>query len=147
MASEPQLTPLKRIAHPLGDVFHGIKVDEPSYAGFGEAYFTTVHVGAVKGWKRHTRMVMNLVVVCGIVRFVLYDKHDPQAQAADALTFTLSPDTREDYARLTVPPGWWMAFQGRGRGLNLILNFASISHDPHEAENRALDAFPFDWCS
>ena len=40
----------------------------------------------------------------------------------------------QHYQRLTVPPGIWVAFSGEGPGENIVLNIASIPHDPVEAE-------------
>jgi dTDP-4-dehydrorhamnose 3,5-epimerase len=132
----PFVTPLKRIANPKGDLLHALKCSDAGYAGFGEAYFTTVHQGVRKGWKQHTRMQMNLVVPVGRVRFHLRD---------EARGTTTHHDLGEDaYARLTVPPGQWMAFEGLGAGLNLVLNLASIEHDPGEAMNRPLEDWPLD---
>jgi dTDP-4-dehydrorhamnose 3,5-epimerase len=135
-------TPLRRIAVPKGDVLHAIKATDDSYAGFGEAYFSMVDAGAVKGWKRHRRMVMNLVVPMGAVRFVACDR---DAGAETFESFVLSPDAPETYGRLTVQPGLWLAFQGLARPSSLILNFASIVHDPHEADNLPLEAIPWAW--
>jgi dTDP-4-dehydrorhamnose 3,5-epimerase len=135
----PFLTPLRRIATPGGDVMHAIKAVEDSFVGFGEAYFSTVEMGAVKGWKRHNQMTLNLVVPVGAVEFIV---HDPEAAEEQRFRcFTIGPD--ENYARLTVPPGLWMAFTGRKVGLNLVLNVASIGHDPDEADRADLDAFPW----
>ncbi len=131
------VTPLRRIAVPDGDVFHGLRHDDEDFAGFGEAYFTTVAHGAVKGWRRHRRMVMNLLVPAGRVRFVV-------AEDGAQTQFDLAPEP-DRYGRLTVPPGCWLAFQGLTRTTNLILNIASIGHDPSEAETRPLDAFARDW--
>ncbi|QBE64016.1 dTDP-4-dehydrorhamnose 3,5-epimerase [Pseudoduganella lutea] len=128
------LTPLARIAHPKGDVYHALKATDEGYAGFGEAYFTTVLHGVTKGWKQHTRMVMNLVVVAGEVTFHLHD-----AGTGRTASHTLGEG---NYARLTVPPGWWMAFTGTGAGTNLVCNLASIAHDPAEARNVDLSTFP-----
>ena len=138
-------TPLRRIAVAKGDVLHAVKQSDPTYAGFGEAYFTMIDPGAVKGWKRHTRMVMNLVVPMGAVRFVVHDPEQAEGAPDRFQSFVLSPDSAERYGRLTVQPGLWLAFQGVGSGPNLILNFASIAHDPQEADNAALEAIAWDW--
>ena len=57
-----------------GKVLHGIKKDSDVFAGFGEAYFSTVNFNTIKGWKKHNRMIMNLIVPVGSVRFYLYDE-------------------------------------------------------------------------
>ena len=66
------LTPLKQITHPKGDIFHAMKASDDGFSGFGEAYFSTVNQGEVKGWKKHTEMTLNLVVVIGEIEFVVF---------------------------------------------------------------------------
>ena len=67
----PLLTTLRRIATPNGDVLHGMKASDPGYNGFAEAYFSMVLQGAVKGWKRHFEMTLNLVCIVGGGLFVI----------------------------------------------------------------------------
>ncbi|RUM69071.1 MAG: dTDP-4-dehydrorhamnose 3,5-epimerase [Sulfurospirillum sp.] len=130
------LTPLKRIRHPKGDVFHGMKKSDDGYAGFGEAYFSTVNKDDIKGWKKHTLMTLNLVVPVGAIKFVVYDEADKSF-----FTQTLSP---ENYQRLTVKPGAWVAFKGVGE-YNMLLNLANLEHDPDEAVNIALEEIDYAW--
>jgi dTDP-4-dehydrorhamnose 3,5-epimerase len=121
-------------------VRHGLKAGDAEFAGFGEAYFSSVDQGAVKGWKRHNRMTLNLIVVLGEVRFIVLDETSGERWA-----FQPGPDGSDGYGRLTVPPGLWMAFGGAGPGQNLLLNLASIEHDPAEADARPLDEFAWRW--
>ena len=130
----------RRIAHPQGDILHVMKASSTGYAGFGEAYFTTVLPGAIKGWKRHREMTLNLVVAAGRVRFVVVAK-----QQAMPRTFVLGPGAVHE--RLTVPPGCWLAFQGLADQPSLVLNIADIEHRPDEAENRDLESIAFAWDS
>ena len=128
------LTPLKQIHHPKGDVFHAMKKSDVGFDGFGEAYFSTIHQGDIKGWKKHTRMTLNLVVPIGEIEFIIYN---------DKEFFTVKLSSR-NYQRLTVPSGLWMAFRGVGES-NMLLNLASLEHDPEEAINQPLDAIPYAW--
>lgn len=126
-------TTLKRIQHPKGDIYHALKNNEISYAGFGEAYFTTIITGEIKGWKKHKAMIMNVVVPLGMVRFHVHD---------ETKSSTVSYDIgRSNYSRLTIPPGYWVAFEGLDSGINLVLNIASEEHNPNEAENLSLETF------
>jgi dTDP-4-dehydrorhamnose 3,5-epimerase len=134
LACGATITPLRRILNPKGDVFHGLKVSEDSFKGFGEAYFSSVHSGVIKGWKRHREMTLNLIVPTGTIEFYLYSGDGSNGESV------CLGDSR--YARLTVPPGIWMAFQGIGEGLNLLLNVANIPHDPDEAVNVPLEQLP-----
>lgn len=135
-----QITPLRIIDGPNGQVYHALKATDPSFAGFGEAYFSTVLPGARKGWKKHTRMVLNLVVISGEIRFVMYDDRAESPTYQQSQTVVLS---LHNYQRLTVPPGIWMAFEGMAAGTNMLINLASIPHDPAEAENLPLDQTVF----
>ena len=136
------LTPLRQIKGDSGNVLHALKQHEESFQGFGEAYFSTVFRNAVKGWKKHRRMILNLVVPSGAIKFVLYDDRPVSPTYRSIQEIFISP---ENYQRLTVPPGIWMAFQGMGDQENLLLNIASIPHDPLEAENLPIqnDIIPY----
>jgi len=119
-----------------GAVYHGLKQSEESYSGFGEVYFSFVKKGEVKGWKQHTRMIMNLVVPVGRVRFyVCSNLKEPK------ISYEIGPD---NYNRLTVTPGQWVAFEGMGSTENLVVNIASIEHEPQEANTASLDEYPLD---
>ena len=124
------LTDLKIIPAENGRVMHGLKATESSYNGFGEAYFSSVGKGKVKGWKQHLEMTLNLIVPVGTIRFVIYDDRADSKTYKTFNEFYLGPE--EKYSRLTITPGLWMAFQGVGEDLNLLLNIASIPHDPAE---------------
>ena len=130
------LTPLRRIPLENGDVLHGMKATEVSFCGFGEAYFTQIRPGCTKGWKRHNRMALNLVVVHGIVKFVIYDEKKKCFEE-----IVLSPDS--NYQRLTVCPGLWMAFHGLGDEVSIIMDIIPEPHDPTEADNLELSVINY----
>jgi len=136
------LTSLKCISHPKGNVFHAMKKSDPGFNGFGEAYFSTVNCGDIKGWKKHHRMTMNMVVPVGEIRFVIYDDRTESPTKGTFFDICLS---QRNYQRLTVPPGVWMCFKGLGNDLNLLLNLADMEHDPEESENMPLGSFAYDW--
>jgi dTDP-4-dehydrorhamnose 3,5-epimerase len=136
------LTPLKQIYHPKGDIFHGMKKSDPGFTDFGEAYFSTVHPGEVKPWKKHIRMTLNLVVPVGKIRFVMFDDRPDSSSKGQTFAVEIGP---ENYQRLTVSPGIWMAFEGLDDGLNLLLNMADMEHDPDEVERAELDRFQYNF--
>ena len=136
------LTPLSVIDTPGGDVMHGMKVHDPGYEGFGEAYFSRIETSVVKGWKRHRRMTLNLMVPIGSIRFVIYDD---RVSSATYRVFQEVILSTKNYQRLTVPPMLWMAFQGVGEKTNMLLNIASIWHEPSEADRREIDEIQFPW--
>lgn len=132
------VTPLRHIATPGGAVMHAMKAGDTGFCGFGEAYFSWVENGAIKAWKQHQRMTLNLVVPVGQVRFVFYSK-DCEAIFRQEII----GDSR--YARLTVPPGIWFGFQGMTHPRCLVLNLADMIHDPDECLRKDVTEIYFDW--
>jgi len=135
-------TPLRIIPHPKGNILHGIKTGDPGFVNFGEAYFSTVILNEIKAWKKHLKMTVNLIVPEGTVKFVIVDKRDNSSTFGLINEFTISKD---NYFRLTIPPNVWFGFVGIGNGLNLIMNVASIPHDPQEVERMDPNELKFNW--
>lgn len=131
------VTPLSRIPTKGGDVLHAVKQNDVGYTGFGEAYFSWVASGAVKGWKRHTKMIMNIVVPVGNVQFVFFLDGEKD--------FRVEKIGVDRYMRLTVPPGIWFGFQGLADTQSLVLNIANIPHDPNEVERLASFDINYIW--
>ena len=129
-------TSLKRIAVAGGDVLHAMKKSDSGYIGFGEAYLSLVEFGAVKAWKRHLQMTLNLIVPVGKVRFVFVDSSGLVKEVIAG---------EGHYVRLTVPPGIWFGFQGVSEGTALLLNIANIEHSTDEVESKILNEFKYDW--
>lgn len=130
------VTPLKRVSVVGGDVLHAMKCSDPGFVDFGEAYFSQIEQGAVKAWKRHLRMSLNLVVPVGAVQFVFVDDEGVAREEVVGL---------DRYVRLTVPPGIWFGFKGLVAPYSLLLNVADIPHDPAEIERKDIGEFTFDW--
>ncbi|MCT7529552.1 WxcM-like domain-containing protein [Aliarcobacter cryaerophilus] len=130
------LTPLKQIYHPKGDIFHAMKKSDIGFDGFGEAYFSTINQNDIKGWKKHTKMTLNIIVPVGNIEFVIYDENSKE--------FFSTKLSHNNYQRLTVKAGLWMAFKGLDK-YNMLLNLASIEHDPNEAINIGIEEIKYEW--
>ena len=130
-----RFTEQERIATSGGEVLKALRADEEDYRVIEEVYLSRVDADAVRAWKCHTKMTVNLVVPMGHVRVVV-------SEIDKFLTFDLGPEHR--YGRLTIEPGCWFGFKG---GLNggLLLNMADSLHDPSEVLARDLSAFPYEW--
>ena len=130
------ISPLKKIHHPKGDIFHAIKKSDVGFFGFGEAYFSTVNQGDIKGWKKHKEMILNLVVPVGEIEFVVYNENTK--------IFFNTKISQNNYQRLTVKAGLWVAFKGIGM-YNMLLNVSNIEHDANEAININLKDINYSW--
>ncbi|MCB1160676.1 MAG: dTDP-4-dehydrorhamnose 3,5-epimerase family protein [Leptospiraceae bacterium] len=135
------LTPLKIIPGEMGNVLHAMKKTDPGFSGFGEAYFSTVEKGKIKGWKKHLEMTLNLVVISGIIKFIAYDDREDSKTMGEFGSVELS---RNNYYRLTVPPKIWLSFSGIGEE-NILLNIANLLHDPKEANNMPIENIQGGW--
>ena len=119
-----------------GEVIRGLAIDDDGYCGFGEAYLTKSPPGAVRAWKKHLRMTLNLTVVSGDVWFVFLNKSGVPEFAKIS---------ERNGVRLTVPPGLWFGFKNAGPEDSLILNVADITHDPDEMVRVDKNEISFDW--
>ena len=125
-----------------GSVLHALKKTDIGFKEFGEVYFSKVVKDAVKAWKLHQRMTLNLVVPVGCVLFCFKDVREKSETFNEICKIILS---QEPYFRLTIPPGIWFGFKGVSHGLNLICNVADIPHDPQEVLRKGIDEIDMDW--
>jgi dTDP-4-dehydrorhamnose 3,5-epimerase len=136
------ITPLKEISTPGGNVMHAMKSIDTGFSGFGEAYFSKIEPGAIKPWKRHRLMTLNLIVPLGSIRFVIYDDRPYSPTIGKFQEVILSPVR---YSRLTIPPMLWMAFQGSVESGGMLLNIADIMHDPNECDRKPIEQIGYIW--
>ena len=87
---------------------------------------------------------MNIIVPTGEVGFVIFDNR-PKSQTGNSFFKTII--SFQNYNRLTISPGLWVAFHGIGKQKNVILNIASEEHDYQEIERIDLNKIQFDWKS
>jgi dTDP-4-dehydrorhamnose 3,5-epimerase len=124
-----------------GDVLHAMKCSDLGYKNFGEAYFSTINPKAIKAWKRHKDMVLNIIVPVGSVRFILYKDRKNSVERFQEVILS----RESNYVRLTIPPMVWFGFQGLDEKKSIILNIANIKHSSDEVEEKTLDKFEFNW--
>lgn len=136
--------PLARIDDERGTLCHMLRADDPAFTRFGEVYFSGVHPGKVKAWRRHRRLTSHLAVPVGAIRLVLFDAREDSPTAG---VLQMVETGESHYALVTVPPGVWSGWQGLGPSLALVANCATEPHDPAEVERLDADspAIPFSW--
>jgi dTDP-4-dehydrorhamnose 3,5-epimerase len=122
-----------------GSVLKGLLKTDSTFNGFGEAYFSEVEPGAIKGWKYHKEMTLNLIVPKGQVKFVFC------IQEEDTDKFEEIVIGKEMYARITVKPGIWFGFQGVHSETSLVLNIADILHRAEEVDRLGLNDIKYNW--
>ena len=130
------LTPLKKIYHPKGDILKGITKSDSEFNEFGEAYFSVINQGDIKGWKKHTKMISNLIVVVGEIEYVFHNENTKE--------FFNIKMSQNNYKRLTVKAGLWMASRGIEKH-NILFNLSNIEHDPNEVISNDLNKIDYRW--
>lgn len=138
------IQPLKQIEDERGKVMHMLRKDSELFLGFGEVYFSLIHSGKIKAWKKHLLMTQHFAVPMGKVKIVIYDGRKDSLTYKEIQEVELGEDK---YSLIRIPPLLWYGFQGISPGASLIANCASLPHDPQESEN--LDPLtkliPFSW--
>ena len=98
---------------------------------FGEAYFSKIKEGVIKGWKKHIKMTQRISVPVGSVKFVFIDLRAESSSHGDIFEVELSEN---NHKLLIVPPGLHYSFKGTSPGESLIANITDLPHDPRECE-------------
>ena len=88
--------------------------------------------------------MLNLVVVSGAVKFVIYDDREESATKGEFQEVVLTPNG--NYQRLTVAPGLWMAFAGADSEQNsMLMDLIPEVHDPSEGDRVDLSEIPYNF--
>ena len=133
-----KITKLSTFPLDSGNVLHAIKKDDEGFNGLGEVYFSFINPNAIKAWKLHHRMTLNLVVPLGMVRFVFLDIQTPDVSRVEDIG-------EKNYVRLTVPPKIWFGFKGISEKSSLVTNIADLKHDPNEVTKKNITDFNYEW--
>ena len=138
------ITPLRQIFDERGKVMQMLREDSPVFSRFGEVYFSCTYPGAVKACHLHKRMTLNHAAIYGEIKCVLLDDRPGSSSRGCIQEIFLSP---ENYCLLTVPPLIWNGWKGLGQHSSIVVNCATIPHDPTEIERKpAFDNdIPYDW--
>lgn len=137
-------TCLKQIQDERGKVMHMMRSTDEHFYKFGEVYFSWIYQNIIKAWHKHIDMTMNYAVPVGCVKVVLYDDRPESKTNGEVEEYFMSPD---DYYLLTIPSGVWYGLKSVGPQSSMIVNCATIPHDPKEIVR--IDPFdssiPYSW--
>jgi len=134
-----KISDLKIISNQSGNVRKILDVDCESFYGFGEAYYSEIKYGNIKGWKMHAEMTLNLTVSYGKVKFVIIENKGSR------IKFNEYVISNTNHQRITIEPNVWFAFQGLEKPVSVVLNIANIKHNDIESQTRNLEDFIYDW--
>ena len=101
-------------------------------------YFSFVKSKAVKAWKLHRQMTLNLIVPIGNVRFVFINPNHPDQSRIIEIG-------ENNYSRITVPPKSGLAFRDYQTDKTWLLTLQISKHNSIESEKRQMDYFNYKW--
>ena len=130
-----RVSPRRVIEDPRGDVLHMLKRTDEVFTQFGEVYFSKIHPGQQKSWRRHRVATSQLAVPVGTVHFVLVDDRATSSTCGEQADVIIGETS---YSLLTIPPMVWYAFKNAGTSTALIGSCSSLPHDPNESDRREL---------
>lgn len=122
----------KIISNNLGDIHRIFRINEDEI-NIAEVYSSRIKKGCVKGWKQHTKMTSNLLVISGSVKFTILNRDGE-------LNETLILNDSNQYGLLTINPMEIIKFEGLS-DISIILNIADMLHSPDESINYELSYF------
>ncbi len=139
------IQPLRQIADNRGSILHMLRKDSELFEQFGEVYFSEIHPGAIKAWKRHKGQTQNITVPIQRIRLVIYDPRLNSGTTGNIIEYELGRPN--NYKLIQIPPMLWYGFQALGNQTALIANCADRPHDPVEAESLSSDSdqIPYQW--
>jgi dTDP-4-dehydrorhamnose 3,5-epimerase len=132
-----KVTRMKIAKSPKGDVMQILKKKDLKKWNFQEAYISKIKFNKIKAWKYHKKMMLNLVVPKGKVKFVFYSYQNDR--------FRIIEIGEKKYSRLTVPPKIWFGFKGTGKTENMIINLSNYIWNPKEQKNMKKNKLKFNW--
>jgi dTDP-4-dehydrorhamnose 3,5-epimerase len=140
-----ELTILKQIIDQRGAVYHYLKADDENFKGFGEAYYSRVNAGVIKGWKYHYEIHQQFCVPLGAIEIVVYDDRRDSKSYGHVDTILL--DDKQNYARLSMPPKLWYSFKCVSKEYSLLANIINQGHRADESKTLPLDTklIPYEW--
>ena len=138
------IEPLKEITDDRGKVMHMLRSDSPIFENFGEIYFAVINPNAVKAWKLHREMTLNLAVPFGKIKLVVYDDREDSPTRGHVQELIIGEN---NYNLVKIPPKLWNGFQGLSKTISIIANCATLPHDPKEVNRLAPsnDYIPYEW--
>ena len=125
---EFKINKLKKFDDERGSVLHGMKFNDEDSFGIKEVYFSTVNYGFYKGWKKHQKMVLNLIVIEGQVLFYLADNEFKE--------FKEIIICKNDLKRITIMPNQWVSFTSLTNPSSKIMNIANLTNKEDITDNK-----------
>ena len=68
-----KVIPLVQHCDDRGRVMEILRKDDPHFAGFGQAYFSSIYPGVIKAWHAHQKQTDCISVIHGMAKIGFFD--------------------------------------------------------------------------
>ncbi|MBI2842036.1 MAG: dTDP-4-dehydrorhamnose 3,5-epimerase family protein [Armatimonadetes bacterium] len=146
MIQDVEIKRLQPHADDRGFLMELLRVDDPIFEQFGQAYVSLNYPGVIRAWHYHKEQTDLWVCVKGMIKVGLYDPRDESPTRGEANTIYLG---EHNYALLKIPVGVYHGYKTVGAEPSLLINFPTKPYnreqpDEYRAPYDSPD-IPFDW--
>ena len=127
---------LKIIKNSKGNITKILNKNDNFFSSLGEVYLSKTNKGSIKAWKKHKKINVNLVVISGAIKFVIYNESNKKFSE-----FILKEQVKK---RIFIPAGLWFGFKGLSN-TNIILSITSKIFNKHEILRKKVKDIKFKW--
>ncbi len=123
-----KILPLEELKEESSSILKIINKNKKNYFGIDEVYCSTLKKDIIKAWKKHKKMISNILVIKGSIKFVFFND-----------SFSISKEiilNEKNKKILHIRPNVWFGFKGLSIN-NSLINFSNIVHDETEIERKA----------
>ena len=122
-----ELFSLDTIETPNSNIVKIINKHKSNFFGINEVYSSSFKKNVIRAWKKHTKMICNILVTRGSIKFVFFDDN---FETSDEIILT---DKQNKI--LLIKPKIWFGFKGM-KNINTLFNFSNILHVDKEVKNK-----------
>jgi len=141
-----KIIPLTQHCDDRGRVMEILRKDDPHFAGFGQAYFSSIYPGVIKAWHAHKKQTDCLSVIYGMCKIGFYDDRPNSPTKGKTHGIVVGEHHR---VLIQIPPMVFHGFKAISTEEVLLINLPSEPYDrksPDEIRRPWNDpGIAFDW--
>jgi len=133
---------LRRFPDERGTVSHMLKCTDNEFEKFGEIYFSSIYLGAVKAWHLHKKMILNYVCIVGNIKLVLCDDREGSVTKGQIQEIFIGED---NYCLVQIPPGVYNGFKAVGNKTAIVANCSTLPYNVEEITRMPFNTLHIDY--
>ena len=128
---------LKKIKNLKGNIQLIKKYKKNSLKNISEIYSLWINKNQIKGWNFHKKMTVNLIILVGKVKFVIYNPKN--------YSFKSYIINEKKPQMIVIPPKRYFGIKNLYKSKSLLLNIANLKHNKNEYTKTPLNKIKYSW--